>query len=439
MKSNVSPRMVMITRAAVAAVAAWLSAGVPGQACATQPAYNAVADWDANTLNAVVTTAKKGPPVAPIYFAYVSVAMFDAANSIEHRHRPFAVSVRAPRDASIDAAVTAAAHDVLVHYFPAQQVTLDAEQSTSLSMLPEGHARASGVAVGQEVAARWLSMRQADGLEAPIVYTPSHGPGIWEPVPTFPAPPPNTPPPPVAPWLAQFQPFALRSAEQFLDDVRPPLALDSKAWARDFNLTKNYGARNSTYRTPQQTEIGLFWSDHPSAQYSRALRELIRTEHLRTAQAARLEVMFNVVYADSVTACLNAKYHFAFWRPYTAIHDADTDGNDATVPDPDWIPLDPTPGHPEYPAAHGCVTQAAMDALTEFFDTDDVPFTVASTVTGTTHQFASFEDVVQEVDVARIYGGMHFRRSVKEGNRLGGRVADYVLRHRFRDDDGHGR
>jgi hypothetical protein len=398
-------------------------------------AQNAVADWDANTLTAVVLTAKKSPAVAPVYFAYVSVAMFDAANSIDHRHQPFAVSVHAPRSASVDAAVIAAAHDVLVHYFPAQQPTLDAQQTASLAAIRDGQSKIDGIFVGQAVASSWLALRAGDGLEAPITYTPGHGPGIWEPVPTYPAPPPNTPPPPAAPWLARFKPFALRSADQFLDEVRPPLSFQSKAWAHDFNLTKKYGALDSSYRTPEQTEIGQFWADHTMAQYSRAFRELVRTQALDTDDSARLEAMSNVVFADSVVACMNAKYHFAFWRPYTAIHDADTDGNPNTVTDPNWVPLDVTPGHPEYPANHGCVTEALMDTLSEFFETDEVPYTVTSAVTGTTHQFTSFEDVVREVDQARVFGGMHFRHSVKEGNRLGRRVADFILEHHFKEHD----
>jgi hypothetical protein len=136
-----------------------------------------------------------------------------------------------------------------------------------------------------------------------------------------------------------------------------------------------------------------------------------------------------------VTACFNAKYHFARWRPYTAITNADTDGNPATTADPTWVPLAVTPGHPEYPAAHGCVTEAVMDALTAFFDDDELPIAVSSSVTHTTHTFASFEDVVREVDDARIYGGMHFRSSVLAGNRLGRRVVDYMLRTKFRPQE----
>jgi hypothetical protein len=193
--------------------------------------------------------------------------------------------------------------------------------------------------------------------------------------------------------------------------------------------------RDSGDIAAQQTEIGRFWSDNGSAQYSRAFRDLVTTQHLDTSDAARLDAMSNVIFADSVVACMNAKYHFAFWRPYTAIHDADTDGNPDTVADPNWVPLDPTPGHPEYPANHGCGTEALMDALTAFFDTDEVPYVVTSAVTGTTHTFTSFEDVVSEVDQARIFGGMHYRNSVKQGNRLGRWVAEYILKHNFKEID----
>jgi hypothetical protein len=395
-------------------------------------AQNPVADWDAIALNTIVATAKKGPPPAAVYMTYVSVAMYDAANAVDHRFTPFAVSLNAPAGASQDAAVIVAAHDVLVHYFPSQQSTLDAAESTSLVAIANGQSKIDGIAVGVAVAAQWLALRAGDGVEAPIVYTPGHGPGIWEPVPTYPAPPPNTPPPPVAPWEAQFRPFALHSADQFLSEIEPPPALSSQVWVSDFRQTKAYGALNSTVRNATQTEIGLFWGDNTIAQYSRAFRNLVATQHLGTSDAARLMAMSDVTLSDSVSACMNAKYHFAFWRPYTAIVNADTDGNPDTVADPNWIPLDPTPGHPEYPANHGCATQALMDVLTAFFGTDHVPYAVTSNVTGTTHNFASFEDVVREVDVARIYGGMHYHNSVVQGNVLGRKVAHYVLENYFR-------
>jgi hypothetical protein len=399
-------------------------------------AQNAIADWHAVMESTVASAGRKNVVALP-YFAYVDVAMYDAINSIDDRFRPFAVSVHAPRGASKDAAAASAAHDVLAHYFPTQAATFDAALATSLAAIADSQSKTDGINVGKAVATQWLALRAGDGLEAAIVYTPGHGPGIWEPVPTYPAPSPNTPPVPVGVWMTQYKPFAMRSADQFLADVHPPLALTSEAWARDFNRTKDYGAHNSVVRTTQQTEIGLFWTDNAASQYSRAFRGLIASQGLDTAASARLAAMYSVAASDAGTACMNAKYHFAFWRPYTAIHDADTDGNPDTVADPNWIPLAVTPGHPEYPANHGCVTEAVMDAMTAFFETDEIPFSVTSTVTGTTHSFDSFEDVVREVDNARIFGGMHFHHSVKEGNRLGRMVAEYVLETHFRHEEEH--
>jgi len=410
----------------------WILAVTLGLTIASQSgAQNAVASWHAVVEPTVAGSGRKNAVALP-YYTYVDVAMYDAVTAIDRRSQPFAVRVDAPRAASQDAAAASAAHDVLVHYFPSQATTLDAALANSLASIADGQSKTDGIQVGQAVAAQWLALRSGDGLEAPLTYTPGHGPGIWEPVPTYPAPPQNTPPAPVGVWLTQFKPFALASADQFLVDIPPPPPLKSTAWAINFNLTKTYGEQNSTVRTAAQTEIGRFWTDDAAAQYSRAFRALVASRGLSTAAAARLAAMYSVAAADAVTACMNAKYHFAFWRPYTAIHDADTDGNPDTIADPNWVPLAVTPGHPEYPANHGCVTEAVMDALTAFFGTDEIPYSVTSAVTGTTHSFNSFEDVVTEVDNARIYGGMHYRHSVKQGNRLGRLVTEYILRHHFK-------
>jgi hypothetical protein len=390
---------------------------------AASRSQNVVADWDAIALNTIVAVGLKPPSSAPDFFSYVAVAEYDSVNSIDHRHRPFAVSVAAPRGASIDAAVIASAHDVLVHYFPLQQGALDADEYASLGALQNSQAKANGKSVGENVAARWIAMRANDGLEAPIVYTWGSGPGVWQPVPPF--------PPPATPWLASFTPFTYASASDFLGTIEPPPSLSGFIWTADYNLTKAFGALNGSLRTPAETEIGRFWSDHPGAIYSRALRLMISEQKLNTAQSARLAAMQYVSLADSLVACFNAKYHYAFWRPYTAIHNADTDGNPNTVADPNWLPLVTTPGHPEYPAAHGCGTEAVAIAVRTFFHTDHVHYQAMSAVTGTTHDFQHLSDLVIEVDLARIFGGMHYRHSVLQGNVMGTAVACHVLRSHF--------
>jgi len=384
---------------------------------------NPIADWDAITQNTVVTVGLRSPAAAFVFFAYVNVAEYDAVNSINHHYRPFAVSVNAPRSASIDAAVIASAHDVLVHYFPAQQPALDADEAASLGALPNSQGKTDGIAVGRAVAARWIAMRASDGVEAPVVYIPGSGPGVWQPVPPF--------PPPATPWMATMTPFTYSSPSRFLGVIDTPPSLSSRAWASDYNLTRTFGALNSTLRTPAETEIGRFWAGNAGAMYSQALRILISEHHLNTAQSARLAAMQNVTTADSLLACFNAKYHYGFWRPYTAIHNADTDGNPDTVADPNWAPLVTTPGHPEYPAAHGCATDALAVALRTYFQTDRLAYQVSSPITATTHNFRRLSDLVNEVDMARIFGGMHYRHSVLQGNVLGTAVACHVLQSRF--------
>jgi len=385
-------------------------------------AQNAVADWDAIALKTIVSVGKKALPSTSVFFAYESLAVYDAVNAIDGRYTPFAVPYKASPHASKDAAAVSAAHDVLVHYFPAQKTDLDNALTTSLDAIPNGTAKDEGIQVGQAVAAAWITLRANDGLEAPIVYLPGHGPGIWEPV------PPSFPPP-VAPWLGQMLPFTLTGPSQFLPGGPPPL--NSDEWAFNYTLTKIFGAKNSSVRTPSQTDIGLFWTDNTATQYSNLFRKLAAQRHLGTADTARLFAMANVTVADSMIGCFNAKYHFAFWRPITAIRAGDTDGNPDTIADPNWEPLAATPGHPEYPAAHGCWTEAAMDILTYFFGTRQMEFSVDSAVTKNTHSFHSFDDVVEEVDLARIFGGMHYLHSVLDGNDIGRKVARHITRNYF--------
>lgn len=393
-------------------------------------AQGVVSDWLDLASTTIVVNAKKDPATSHVYFAYVAVAMYDAASSIDRHFKPFAVTVDAPAGAQIDAAVVTAAHDVLVHYFPGQQSSLDAAQTASLGVISEGRAKSDGISVGRSVAAQWIRMRSTDGVEAKVVYAPGHGPGVWEPIPNVPAPAPNVTPAPVDPWFTQFHPFGLKSPDQFISALDQPYPLTSAEWAADFNLTKNYGAQKSAYRTTQQTEIGLFWTDGP-AQSIRAVQALIGSHNLDTVSAARMSAMAYVSLADAFAASMSAKYHFAFWRPYTAIRNADPSVNSATIADRTWIPLAPTPGHPEYPANHGTITQAFMDALAYFFGTDNVSITFTSAVTHTTHTFSSLQEVVREVDNARVYGGMHYRHSVLQGNVLGRMVAAYDCMNNF--------
>jgi len=194
---------------------------------------------------------------------------------------------------------------------------------------------------------------------------------------------------------------------------------------------KDLGRADSTTRTAEQTNEARFWTDHDIRQWNDGLLRLAAARRLGLVQTARMLAMAHTAGADAMIACFDAKYHYWFWRPYQAIPQADTDGNPATLADPSWQPLRPTPNFPEYPSAHACHSTAVATALDAFFGTDKVHFSLDSRVTGTTREYDSFRDVVKDVDLARVLVGFHFRNSDEQGSALGRKVGTYVVGHFF--------
>ncbi len=386
-------------------------------------AQNVVIDWNNIASTTIITNAKESSTASGVWFAYVQLAVYDAVNAIDHRHQPYLFTTDAQDGASKDAAAAAAAHRVLANYFPTQQASLDAQFASSLAAISDTPANISaGMAVGEQAAQALIAARSHDGLLANVPYAPPVGPGFWQ----------RTPPafaPPITPWLGQMVPFTMTSAMQFFPDEGPD-ALNSQEWIDDYNQVKTFGALNSTVRTPQQTEIGRFWTEHTGQQYARAFRNLATLKELNTSDTARLMAMLWTGYADSVIGCWNAKFTSSFWRPVTAIRAGG--GNPQLTGDLAWTPLAATPAHPEYPAAHGCVTGAVSTILAGYFGTPDVQFSVDSLVTHTTHTFATTTDLMKEVEAARIYAGFHYHHSVIQGRVLGLKVAHQMMEEFFR-------
>jgi hypothetical protein len=401
-------------RLAVAALL--LAAGLAGSARA-----DVVTEWNATTTTISVAREKRAAAVAVVDAAYVHAAIYDAVNAIDRRFTPYAVvpSSSPPAGTSAEAAAASAAYHVLRSMFPGQQPVQDGQYAQSLAQVPDGKPKADGVALGAEIAAKFMALRGGDGWNAPVIFTPGSGAGAWQP----------TSGPPVAPWMAQMRPFALDSPSQFRAEGPP--ALGSAQWAEDFNETKRLGALNGSGRTPEQTEIGRFYTEHTGAQYARVFRDFAAQQGLGLADNARLFAMLYVAGADSLIAGMESKYHFAFWRPVTAIRAGDTDGNDATAGDPNWAPLAATPGHPEYPAAHGCLTAAWAETLRDFFGTKRVRITLTSAVTGTSRTFDNTDDLIREIIDARVFGGMHYRTSGVHGAVIGRKVARLVAARYF--------
>ena len=386
----------------------------------TSAAADVVTEWNATATTVIVTNEKRAAGAAIVDAAYMHAAMYDAINAINPRFAQFAVTPSNVAPGTSEAAAgAAAAYNVLVRLFPNQKAFLDTKYEQSLAQIPEGKSKADGIALGTEVAQKFMDLRTGDGWNAPVVFMPSSGPGAWQP----------TSGAPVTPWMGNMQPFALETPSQFRADGPP--ALDSEQWSADYNETKKFGALNGSARTPEQTIIGLFYTEHTGAQYARIFRDFAGQQGLSLSDNARLFAMLYVAGADSLIAGWDSKYYFAFWRPITAIRAGDTDGNEATVGDPNWTPLAPTPGHPEYPAAHGCITAAWAETLRAFFGTKKVKITLTSTVTGTSRTFTSTDDLIKEIIDARVFGGMHYRSSVVQGAVLGRKVAHWVSSRYF--------
>ncbi len=393
-------------------------------------AGNVVADWNTIGATTVITNGAKVPGASTVWLAYSSLAMYDAVNAITGEYEPFYYRVAGPANASIDAAVVAAAHRILVNYFPTQQTALNAQYTTSLAgVAGDPDAKAAGVAVGEAAAMALISARSGDGLEANITYTPGSGPGAWIPTPPgFAAA--------ATPWLGQMRPFTMKSASDQLPD--PPRTLSSEPWSRDYNLTRNYGGTNSTVRSAAEAEIGIFWTEHTGQQYARVFNSLVSNYNLGTADAARLMASVWTGVADAAIGCFNGKYKYGFWRPVTAIQAGG--GNGDTTSDAAWTSLGTTPNHPEYPAAHGCLTGAATTLIADFFGTTRVHVVTDSLAfTDGVHQhvFEDTRDWMDEVFWARMYAGFHFYHSLEAGRQLGQSVAQGLARSYFRPAKNH--
>lgn len=418
----VSVSIISLQLGGVAPVAA--RGGEANDLAPARPPDTVVAAWDA-TASAAFTAAGLTPAEGHVIFAYVAIAEYDAVMAVQEDYEAFLVDLDAPAGSSAEAAVAAAAHGVLVHYLPAQAAAiLDPAFAASLAAVPDGQAEDDGIAVGTAAANALIAARADDGFRAPVTYTPPDPPvpGVWLPTATS---------PPIGPYLGLMRPFALESADQFRPDGPPDLG--SKRWARDYDEVKDIGSRTSTTRSAEQTIAARFWAEPPVQQARRSFREFVLGHGLDIVQATRFMAMVSVVYADGLIACFDAKYHYAFWRPITAVRAGDADGNAATVGDPDWLPLlAGTPNHPEYPSAHACITPAGGYAIARFLGTDEIDFTIPSLTGLGARHFATTHDLDYEVKNARIWGGIHYRTSVEDGADIARRTASYVLARNFK-------
>ncbi len=389
------------------------------------PAQNVVTQWNGIASSTIVANGGKPSATSSVWFAYTSIAVYDAVNAVHGKFQPFYYQGSASPWASDEAAAVSAAHRVLVTYFPAQQATLDVAFQDSLAKITATPgAKSAGVAVGEASAEALITERTGDGLEANVPYTPGTGPGVWQPTPPKFAPA-------ISPWLGQMRPFTMTSASEFLPDG--PSALASDDWVEDYNEVRILGDANSTVRTPAQSETGLFWTEHTGQQYARAFTYLAENYQLSVMDSARMMAILWTGFADAAIGCWNAKFTYNFWRPVTAIRAGG--GNPELVGDTSWTALGNTPAHPEYPAAHGCVTGAVSHLIRDYFGTDKVHIVTDSLAFNDgvhTHTFEDTHDLFDEVFWARIFAGFHYHHSLEDGGRLGRRVSKQLVGGYFR-------
>ena len=331
-----------------------------------EPNSGVVRDWNLHAVNALINAptapipgAGQSPPVSALHLAMVQGAVYDAVNSIDGGRQPYLAGLPAASpSASKDAAVATAAHDVLVGLgiapVPAlPQVVIDRLNTLyaeALAGIPDDAARAEGIAAGAAAAAAMLGARTGDGRYVPFSFTEGDEAGEWRPT------APGMVNDPFA-WVANVKPFVLRSASQFRS--RGPLDIRSRAYAKEYNEVKDLGAVGSP-RTDEQTAVALFYVVHPIELFNRTFRVIAEDRGLSLVEEARLFAMLNIATADTLINCWSDKEAFGFWRPITAIHEGDNDGNRRTDGDTAWVPFFPRrPAHRRIPITRPATTASA--------------------------------------------------------------------------------
>ena len=429
---------------------------IPATAGAAQQSTSAeaVRNWNLYAANAlgnpptapVMPGVGQAPQVSVLHVGMVQGAVYDAVNAIDGGHQPYLAGLPpASPSASKAAAAATAAYKVLVGLQqagapmlpPTVRVWLDPAYAASLAAIPEGAHKHDGIAAGSAAAAAMLAARADDGRFDPFAVVEGTDPGEWRKT------PPNFGGDPGA-WVGNVRPFIVPSVEMLRTDG--PNALTSAAYAEDFNEVKELGSLTSTSRTADQTAAAIFWQDSGISIWNRVFRALAESEQLDGVESARLLAMTNLAGADGSIGCWNDKYYWNFWRPITAIREAASDGNPATEADPAWLPLfNPTipvsgaplvtPGFPDHPSGHTCISGAFVHALQGFFGTDKIAFTAISNKCSPApcppRSFDRFSEALKEIIGARVWSGIHFRTADVQGAVLGKKVAHYLGQHYF--------
>jgi hypothetical protein len=387
-----------------------------------------VLDWNAIAVDTVVAN-KQNPFAQARYGAIVQLAVFEALNAITGDYQPYLGTITAPPGASAEAAAIEAAYGVLNAYFPS--AALDAERANSLAQIPDGQAKIDGIATGDAAATAMVALRANDGSSPPQFKIPGPPvPGEWQ----------ATPSCPIVNGIAvgilfQWQyvtPFGIARASDFLLD--PPPALTSNKYAKTYNEVMTVGSVDSTERPPDRANVALFYAASSSTLvFNQAARQVSQEQGRSLSENARALALINMANNDSLVATFLNKYQYNFWRPETAIHAGDTDGNPKTDPDPSYVPFIVTPCFPSYPSAHGSASNAEAEVMRRLYGEAGHSITLTNpAVPSIVLQYTSFKQITDDISDARVYGGIHFRTDQVAGTQLGRAVGTAVYKNNLR-------
>ncbi|MGA8920517.1 MAG: hypothetical protein WB540_17455 [Pseudolabrys sp.] len=378
-----------------------------------------IMDWN---IKADEIAAQKQllPPNRARATAMLQVAMFEAVNAIERRYVPYKLDLTADRSTSKEAAAASAGHDILLTLYPDLQNSLDATLAAMLAGVADGDSKAKGIDLGKKAAAEIIALRANDGIDAQETYRPHTTPGVY--VPTV---------IPASSTSGTTTPWAMTSGSQFRP--APPPALTSETWSADVNEIRELGRIDSTKRTAEQTTIGRFWFVTGPPSYNPVVRQVAMAKEMDIVDCARLFALTAMAGNDALIAVFDAKYTYNLWRPMTAIRNADQTNNSGTPRDASWRPLGETPMHPEYPCAH-CITSAAVSAVLQGVAGNEIGeiSMTSPTAPGVIRKWTSLQAYSDEVAVARIYAGFHYRFSTVVGKDMGKKIGELVVATQMR-------
>jgi hypothetical protein len=394
---------------------AYANEAMTASAARNRPA-RAVVHWNTVASEAFAPSQGTNPMAQSRTFAILHAAIHDALNAIQRRYEAYTPGLPMARHASAEAAVAAAAREVLVALVPDQAALVEAAYGRALAAVRHGAPKAAGVSLGRAAAATTMDRRRYDGANrAGEPYVPRPGPGEYQFTPpfTFAA----------QPGWGRVHPFAITLQEHRLAG---PLPLTSPDYARDLAEVKEIGHAESATRTAEQSEVARFWYEDSPLGWNRIANGVVRRSGLDAWEAARAFALLHFAMADGFIAGFAEKYEHRFWRPETAIRAAAKDGNPLTQAEPGWQPFLITPPVPDYPSTHTVLGWAAAEVLIALFG-DDVPYDLTSlTLPGVMRRYRGFSRAAKENGASRLYAGIHFRHAVLEGRRQGRGIGQAV-------------